>query len=174
MMRLGSSLRARVAVLAALIAATSAACGIGGPSGAGWHDANLHAVDGIWITGEDSCGPASSDDLCRAARGAALGAVLADAPTASPLDTVALARLPHRWFNDRGEQILTTTGGMVHPQVVIVDLADGRRVAVGLLCEPTITSGSAPPRRSTCFHAPDALATYRVGGRGLNPFGDAP
>jgi hypothetical protein len=168
------SLRARGVPLASLIIAVTVGCGIGGPSGAGWRDANLHAVDGIWITGEEPCAPTSSDDLCAAIRVAALARVRADAPDASPLDTVALARLPTKWFNAHGEQILLTTGGMVHPQVAIVDLADGRRVAVGLLCQPRILSDSEPPQPATCFDGPDTLATYRVGGRGPNPFGDAP
>jgi hypothetical protein len=167
-----SSLLRAVGALGFLVVA--GACGIGGPSGAGWRDANLQAVDGIWITGEDPCPPTSDDDLCRAARVTALGRVNADLPDSLPDDTISLARLPRKWFNARGEQILMTTGGMVHPQVAIVNLADGRRVAVGLLCQPTVTTEGAPSTPATCFDAPDVLAGYRVDGKGPNPYGDAP
>jgi len=164
---------ASTAVLAALLFVV-AACGIGGPSGAGWRDANLHAVDGIWITGEEPCGPTSSDDLCRAARVAALARVRADHAGTPPLEVVALARLPSRWFNARGEQVLMITGGISRPAIVIVDLSDGRRVAVGLICDPTITTEGQPARAASCFDVATVLDPYRVGGNGPDPFGDAP
>ncbi len=160
---------ARVALLAAL-AGLITSCGIGRPSGAGWHDANLHVVDGIWITGEKACGPTSADDRCRAARPVAVAAVR-DSEGPQP-SSVTIARVPHEWVNDRGEQILMTTGGISKPVVAIVDLADGRRVAVGLMCDPTI--GGNPARPATCFVVPDVLDPYRVDGHGPNPFGAAP
>lgn len=164
---------ANAALLAALLFFT-AACGIGGPSGAGWRDTNLHAVDGIWITGEEPCGPTSSDDLCRAARVAALARVRKDHADTPPQEVVALATLPSRWFNTRGEQVLMITGGISRPAIVIVDLSDGRRVAVGLICDPTITSVGQPARAASCFDVATVLEPYRVGGKGPDPFGDAP
>lgn len=139
-------------------------CGIGGPSGAGWRDANLHAVDGIWITGEEPCGPTSADDRCRAARPVAVDAVR-DTETSPPAN-VTITSLPHEWVNERGERILMTTGGISRPVVAIVDLADGRRIAVGLVCDPSI-AGS--PRPATCFAVPGVLDSYRVDGPGFAP-----
>ena len=149
----------------AALALLSAACEVGGPTGAGWRDANLHSVDGIWITGEEPCGPTSSDDRCRAARAVAIDQV--PAADRSSATSVAIARLPRDWVNERGEHVLTTTSGISKSVVAIVDLADGRRVAVGMMCDPTF--GGNPARPATCFAVPGVLDSYRVGGSGFAP-----
>ncbi len=152
-----------LAVVAVIVVA--AAWRIGAPSGRGWHDANLRAVDGIWITGEEPCGPMGADDRCRAAREVAIDQVRA--ADRSSATSVAIARLPHDWVNERGERILTTTGGISRPVVAIVDLADGRRLAVGMMCDPSIDGSTARP--ATCFAVPGVLDPYRVDGPGFAP-----
>lgn len=152
-----------LAIAAVIVGA--AAWWIGAPSGRGWHDANLHAVDGIWITGEDPCDPTSSDDRCRAAQAVAIDQVRA--ADRSSATSVAIARLPRDWVNDLGEHILTTTSGISKTIVAIVDLADGRRVAVGMRCDPTIDGN--PARPATCVVVPDLLDSYRVDGSGFAP-----
>jgi hypothetical protein len=158
------SFRRRGAAVAVTVLAASILTSGCGPTGAGWRDPGLHEVAGIWVTGEDSCEPGAPDDLCPAVR----DAVRTDARAAGAT-AVALARLPRHWVNERGEGILPITAAISQAVVAIVDLANGQRIVVGLICSPTITSEGQPPTPPFCSSYPSAIDPYRVGGRGFGP-----
>ncbi len=90
----------------------------------------LHEVDGIQMTTEQPCNPVVTDWCARWLRRARTALALDAATT---VHRIALAG-PNGVF-----------GGIARPVVVVLDLDDGTRRAVELMCGPTSFNATEPP-----------------------------
>jgi hypothetical protein len=130
-----------------LVAIAVAACG---PTGARWVGENIHVVDGYWVDIETPCLPGAPGSDCKVEVEEAIKSL----PAADREQVVgaALAGYPGSYIDASGQTILMTTGGLHQPHIVVLDLVDGRRRVVTLLCIGPITSGDgAIVEPKTCF-----------------------
>lgn len=68
------------------------------------------------------------------------------------------------YVDGAGRTILGTTSGIRHSSAVIVELADGTRQVIGVLCSgPISTEDGALVSPRTCDHHPDMAEYKRVG-----------
>jgi hypothetical protein len=119
-----------------LLAFAAAACG---PTGPRWVGDNIHVVDGYWVDTETPC----------LAGGAADCAVEVEAAlrTLPPADRelvvgAALGGFPSGYVDGSGTTIPVRMGGGLSSQsIVLLDLADGRRLAITLVCDGPILTG---------------------------------
>ena len=116
------------------------------PAPAGWFDPGAHVVDGLWLGGETACSPGGGHE-CSLALDAALERLAVIEPEAT-VTSASVARPVGAYRNGRGGTILATTAGWVTYNVVVLGLADGRRLMVGVHCEPRMEreSGAIPAR----------------------------
>jgi hypothetical protein len=127
-----------------LLALVTVACA---PTGPRWVGENIHVVDGYWVDTETLCLPVDcATELKEAVRAL-------PAADAEQVVGAALAGYPNGYVDSSGNTILMTTGGLWQPIIVVLDLADGRRRVVTLLCVGPITTGGGTlvePRK--CMH----------------------
>jgi hypothetical protein len=99
----------------------------------GWQDPDAHLVDGTWIGTETPCA-ASTDGLeCRVVVDRALATLGAD--VRANVTKAAMAALPTRFVMATGETRMGHIGGGITVgRAVVVDVADGTRRVVGLVC----------------------------------------
>lgn len=142
---------------------TIVACAIGvswvTPRPAGWLDPAAHVVDGHWVGAEVPCDDVIGD--CRVA----ITAAVAQLRTLEPGAVVAAVMTSHLLpyvARDGHTAIDGVTGGIGHPELVILDLADGRRRLVGLLCSPEPVSLTEPILHETTCR-PGDIHAVRVG-----------
>jgi hypothetical protein len=122
----------RLAVLALTMLA-AAACS----EPAGWVGEDPHAVEGYWVLKETPCDRAPAADCTIAVDAAIAGSDLDDAEIAA----ASTADWSSGYRDGGGRTVLATTGGIVHASAVILDLADGSRRIVNVLCGGPITTG---------------------------------
>ena len=129
-------------------------CGIGAvaaaelikPAPAGWFDPGAHVVDGLWLGGETACS-VEGEQECSLALDAAFERLAVIEPEAT-VTSASVAKPVGAYRNGRGGTILATTAGWVTYNIVVLGLADGERLMVGVHCEPRMEreSGSIPAR----------------------------
>ena len=127
---------------------------------AGWTADGAHVVDGHWVVTEVRCDPIPGAS-CLVAVDAAVRGTGVDARTVTAGWT---ADWPTSYRDGRGGTILATYAGLSQPSAVILDLADGTRHVVGVVCGGPISSedGTVESPR-TCGIEPGAGADKRVG-----------
>jgi hypothetical protein len=119
-----------------LLVFAAAACGLIGPR---WVGDNIHVVDGYWVGRETPC-PAVGAADCATEVEAALR-------TLAPADRdlvvgAAMGGFPDGYVDRSGTTIPVKFGGGLSSQgIVLLDLADGRRLAVTVVCEGPIFTG---------------------------------
>lgn len=145
----------RVLALGALLLLVSACSEPGG-----WVGDDPHVVEGSWVLAEVPCDRAPGAD-CTIAVGAAIaGSDLDDAEIVG----ASTAVWPGGYRDGGGRTILATTGGLVHPSAVILEVANGSRRLVNVLCGGPVTTGGGElvsPR--TCDINPELPFSQRVG-----------
>lgn len=138
-----------------LLALATVACA---PTGPRWVGENIHAVDGYWVDTETPCLPGDGTDCMVAVLAASRSIPAADA---QQVVAAWIAQYPTSYVDSSGNTILTATGGMFQPTIVILDMADGRRRVVTQLCRGAVTTGGgAVVERPTCM--PGELQNLRV------------
>lgn len=142
------TVRVPVLAMAGFIAAACIGCmGVGH-----WSDPGAHEVDGYWVTNEMSC--TAGEPFPCSFEIAAAQLLL---PTPAPVGARVMVALPPiMWVRPDGTQVPAAFGGLGRPEFVILDLADGSRVAFLMLCD--LAGDLAQPN---CTHLPGA--DYRVG-----------
>ena len=113
---------------------------------AGWTDPEAHVVDGVWLGAETACSLDGGQE-CSLALDAALERLAVIEPEAT-VTSGSVAKPVGAYRDGRGATILATTGGWVLYRVVLLGLADGRQLMVGVYCDPPMGSetGSIPAR----------------------------
>jgi len=112
-----------------------AACGSppATPAEPGWHGADVHLVDGRWIGTETACSAGTGGLECRVVVEQAL-ATLPENVRANVTKAAEVA-LPETFVLPTGEVRTPHLGGGIETgRAVVVDLADGTRRVVGLIC----------------------------------------
>ena len=127
---------------------------------AGWSDPAAHVVDGLWVGGETACA-LDAEQECSLPLDAALARVAVIEPAAT-VTSASVAQPVGAYRDGHGGTILATTGGWVTYKIAILRLADGRRLMVGLHCEPPMESqvGTTPAR---CHADTERINAPRVG-----------
>jgi hypothetical protein len=130
------------------------------PVPAGWTDPAAHVVDGRWFGAETPC-PLDIEQECSLALHAALDRITAT-ETEVTVTSASVARSVGAYRDGRGGTVLATTGGWVEYRIAMLGLSDGRRVMVGVYCEPLRQSqaGSVP---ATCQADAGEVSAPRVG-----------
>ena len=135
-------------------------CSQAAPNRDGWWDQGVHEVDGYWVTTELACEPAT-DEGCAAAIETATSIVHAEDPAAKITGAV-IAGYPMR-NGDNPNEMTFTIGGLMQPEFVILDLADGSRRTIGLHCGPGMSEdGSTLTGETAC--QPAEFEVWRVSG----------
>lgn len=119
-----------------------------------WVDQGAHAVDGHWVLAEQPCDLSVGGPCVVAVSEAMAGAGVAGA------DVLAAwtAGWPTSYQDGRGGTILGTYAGLSQPSVVILDLADGTRQLVSVMCGGPVTTGAGvlvSPRTCESVAAPE-------------------
>ena len=128
------------------------------PNADGWWDEGAHAVDGYWVTSEQPCEPAT-DEGCAVAIETATSILHAEDPAAQVTGAVT-AGYPMR-NGDNPNEMTFTIGGLMEPEFVILDLADGTRRTIGLHCGPAMSEdGSTLTGVTAC--QPAEFEVWRV------------
>ncbi len=111
---------------------------------AGWTDPGAHVVDGLWLGAATAC-PLEGGQECSLALDAAMARLAVITSTAT-VTSASVAKPVGAYRNGRGGTILATTAGWVTYNIVVLGLADGKRLMVGVYCEPRMEreSGSIP------------------------------
>lgn len=108
------------------------ACGAG-LAAPGWQGEDVHLVNGTWVGTETACGAHDLVEECRLLVEHAMGAV--DPQTRSKVASAVIADLPTMFVTATGEtRTASRAGGLQSRRVVILDLADGTRLVIGLIC----------------------------------------
>jgi hypothetical protein len=103
------------------------------PAVVGWQDPDAHLVDGRWIGTETPCAAGKQGLECRVLVERASAMVGAD--VRARVTRTAVAALPTKFILVTGEaRIPHLGGGLNSPKAVVIDVADGTRLVVGLLC----------------------------------------
>jgi hypothetical protein len=126
---------------------------------AGWSDPEAHVVDGLWFGAETVC-PLEGGQACSLPLDAALERVAVIEPGATVI-TASVAKPVGGYRDGRGGTTLATTSGGTAYRIALITLADGRRLMVGVHCDPQIESGvGTTPARCRAdteeIHAPRA------------------
>ena len=155
--------RSRVALLVLAWVATACSPTVVGP---GWVDANVHAVAGYLVTGETRCTLGPSDGC----GGVVPPAVEALKSFGGSVDVVGAweASLPTQYVDAAGHQAIFTSGALTTAHLVILDLANGTRQAIGVFCRGPLTDqGGVVVEQASCFSDVTGLlgafSRYRVG-----------
>src|SRR5688572_28151023 len=154
--------RSRAAQLIGLIVAATflAGCAQAAPNRDGWWDRDVHEVDGYWVTWEQPC-VRETDEGCTAAIETATSILQAADPVAEITGAVT-AGYPTMRGNGPNE-VSFTFGGLVQPEFVILDLADGSRRTIGMHCGPGMSAdGSTLTGVTAC--QPAEFEVWRVTG----------
>ncbi len=128
---------------------------------AGWVGEEPHTVDGYWVLKEQPCDRAPGAECTIAVDAAIAGSDVAEAG----ITGASTADWAMTYRDGGGRTILATTGGFVHASAVVLDLVDGSRRLVNVMCEGPITTGDGglvSPR--TCDVNKDLPFGQRVGG----------
>ena len=149
----------RRVALTILVIAFLVACRAGVPGGH-WSGANVHLVDGTWISTETDCGAADAKSEYRVVLNAGLQAV---APRRSQVTKAVVAALPTAYVTTTGEQrFARLAAGVDTLTAIVVDLTDGSRHVTILLCYiPYSSGGRLSASRVEC--ATTALDWWRDG-----------
>ncbi|MDQ6793769.1 MAG: hypothetical protein M3067_02880 [Chloroflexota bacterium] len=152
--------RTLAALLALVSVATACSPTVVGP---GWLDANLHAVDGYLVTGETRCALGQPDG-CGGVVPPAVGALKS---FGGDVDVVGAweALLPTQYVDAAGNHAIFKSGAS---HLVILDLANGTRRAVGVFCRGPLTDQSGlVVEQGSCFSDRNGLLgafeQFRVG-----------
>ncbi len=126
----------------------------------GWSDPEAHVVDGLWFGAETAC-PLNGGHECSLPVDAALERVAVIEP-GTTVTSASVARPVGAYRDGRGGTILATNGGWVEYRIALLGLADGRRLMVGVYCEPKVESevGTTPAR---CQADAGEISAPRVG-----------
>src|SRR5688572_20965069 len=136
------------------------------PNADGWWDEGAHAVDGYWVTWEQPCETETeteteTDEGCTAAIEAATSILHGTDPRAKVTGAVR-AGYPTMRGNGPND-VSFTFGGLVQPEFVILDLADGSRRTIGMHCGPGMSDdGSILTGVTAC--QPAEFEVWRVTG----------
>ena len=99
----------------------------------GWHGADVHLVDGVWIGTERTCRDDADDQRCRAIVAEALR--LIGPEQRARVARAQLAALPTTFVTLSGEtRTARLGGGITSWEAVVLDLVDGHRQVVPLAC----------------------------------------
>ena len=120
----------------------------------GWFDADVHAVDGYWMTNEMPCAPELDPDCALKVE-----AAVEDLARREPEAVVTAAHVAGYPVSRQPGDISVAVAGIMQPGFVVLDLADGSRRAVGLLCGPIRLEGDV----AIAGCRPSELELYRVG-----------
>jgi hypothetical protein len=112
-------------------AAVSIACTAPASAPGGWYDAGVHAVDGYYVTAEERCGSPSPFPCEEMAFVAALAALQESEPGAVVVG-VSMAGYPNE--REREGQVDFVFAGLQTPRFVILDIGDGTRRTIGMMC----------------------------------------
>ena len=127
---------------------------------AGWSDPAAHVVDGLWFGAETAC-PLEGGHACSLPVDAALERVAMVEPGAT-VTSASVAQPVGAYRDGRGGTVLATTGGFVECRIALIGLADGRRLMVGVYCEPTMESTTGTIR-ARCIADAAGVHAPRVG-----------
>jgi hypothetical protein len=144
----------------AMAATLMTGCAQPAPNRDGWWDEGAHAVDGYWVTWEHPCEP-QTDQGCTAAIETAASILHAAEPGAEITRAVSAGYPTMR--GDGPNEVSFTFGGLVQPELVILDLADGSRRTIGMQCGPGMAAdGSSLTGVTAC--QPAEFEVWRVTG----------
>jgi hypothetical protein len=143
-------------ILASMLVFLFAACET---TGGTWLGADIHLVDGTWISTETDCIEAAT--TCQLIVDEALEALPPD--VRSTVVTAVLADLPTAYVTAGGEpRTAYLTAGIMSRKAIVVDLIDGSRKVIGLWCYlPSTSDASAMAADSHCTIVP--LDVWRDG-----------
>ncbi len=145
----------RKAILAAIVV-VAAACSEPG----GWVGEDPHVVEGNWVLAESSCDRAPGAECTVAVDEAIAGSGIAEAVVTK----ASTAEWPTGYRDGGGRTVLATTGGIAHFSAVVLDLVDGSRRLVNVLCGgPITTDAGALVSPRTCDANADLPFSQRVG-----------
>ena len=126
------------------------------PVDTGWQGENVHLVDATWIGTERACGAGDDYDdvLCRTVVELTMAALPPD--DRSKVAKAVHAELPTTFVTPAGEtRTAEVSIGILTRTAVVVDLADGARRVIGLLCHlPSSGTGRLSVANSTCELVP--------------------
>jgi hypothetical protein len=127
---------------------------------AGWSDPEAHVVDGLWVGAETAC-PLDGGQECSLPLDAALERVAVIEPGAT-VTSASVAEPVGAYRDGRGGTVLAVTGGWVEYRIVLLGLDDGRRLKVGVICDPLreYDGGSIP---ASCQADAGEVSAPRVG-----------
>lgn len=120
----------------------------------GWIGDDPHVVDGYWVITETPC-RATSGDECEVAVQTAIAALGVEPGMVAATWT---ARWPTSYQDGHGGTFLATYAGLSQPTPVILDLVDGTRQLVSVMCAGPIMSDDGSlvsPRTCGLIKAPD-------------------
>ena len=142
------------------VAAGLAAVELTRPTPPHWTDPGAHVVDGRWFGAATAC-PLDARRDCSLAVDAALERAAIIEPEAT-VTSASLSRPVGAYTNGRGGTVLATTSGMVDYKYAMLELADGRRLIIGVVCTPEMvsTDGTVP---SSCDWDAGEVTAPRVG-----------
>lgn len=147
--------------LATLILLLSA-CGTA-PVITGWQGEDVHLVDGTWIGTERACGAGDgyADVVCHTVVDLTMAALPSD--ERSKVTKAFHAELPSTFVTAAGEtRTAEVSVGILTRTAVVVELVDGARRVIGLLCYlPSSGTGRLSVANSTCELVP--LGYWRDG-----------
>jgi hypothetical protein len=139
-----------------------AACSPAPPAVVGWQDSGAHLVDGRWIATETPCAAANDRLECRIVVERALSTV--PGSVAASVTKTARAALPYKFVTPSGDVRVGHVGGGIETgQVIVLDLADGTRRVVGLVCYLPYSGDGSRLMVSMVTCRPDALDDWRDG-----------
>ena len=126
------------------------------PVATGWQGQNVHLVDGTWIGTETACGAGDEyDDVeCRTVVELTMEALPPD--DRSKVTKAVHAELPTTFVTVGGETLTAeVTVGIATRTAIVVDLVDGGRRVIGLMCYlPSSGTGRLSVANSTCEIVP--------------------
>lgn len=151
----------RTTWLVALLLAAAACSPTATANPDGWWDEGVEAIDGYWVIPGDRCDPVT-DARCRMAVDTAIAALHAREPGA-PVVAVTTARYPAQREPERATFVYA---GLQTPRFMILDLADGTRRVVPLMCG---VMHHDPPGEPIEGCEPAEFEMFRVGNGRLAP-----
>jgi hypothetical protein len=125
-----------------------------------WSNPAAHVIDGRWFGAETAC-PLDARQECSPAVDSALERVAIIEPEAT-VTSASVTEPVGGYTTERDETILATTGGWVDYKIAVLNLSDGRRLMIGVVCAPEMeyASGTVPPR---CDWDAGEITAPRVG-----------
>jgi len=125
-----------------------------------WTNPAAHVIDGRRFGTETAC-PLETRQECSLAVASALERVSIIEPDAT-VTSASVTEPVGGYTTERDEAILATTGGWLDYKIAVLNLSDGRRLMIGVVCAPQIEydSGTVPPR---CDWDAGEITAPRVG-----------